>query len=192
MGSLLAAGGLAWSAVAQVAEEFVFQMAIGRAVGVVSGRAPLVFIRRVPMPSEALYPLRTVFCALALYGRRPWPAAGASWPCSSPASSSVMPARRTSVRSSGSTRRWPTSRRSSPSWCLGSPSRSARWHEPMSGCLGSSSASSRAAWCQRPCDLCGCRPELCNPSRGRSACECAPNPPACIASESLRVHPQTV
>jgi len=68
MGSLLAAGGLAWSAVAQVAEEFVLQMAIGRAVGVVSGRAPLVFIRRVPLPSEALYPLRTVFCALALYG----------------------------------------------------------------------------------------------------------------------------
>jgi len=68
MGSLLAAGGLSWAAGAQVAEEFVLQMAIGLAVGVVGGRAMLVFIRRVPLPSEALYPLRTVFCALALYG----------------------------------------------------------------------------------------------------------------------------
>ncbi len=68
MASLLAAGALTWVAAGQVAGEFALQMLIGLAVGVVGGRALLWFTRRVPLPNEALYPLRTVFSALALYG----------------------------------------------------------------------------------------------------------------------------
>lgn len=68
MASLLAAGGLTWAAAGQVVTQFVLQMAIGLAIGVVGGRALVWFTRRVPLPNEALYPLRTVFCALALYG----------------------------------------------------------------------------------------------------------------------------
>jgi cell volume regulation protein A len=51
-----------------VVGQFALQMGIGLALGVVAGRALLWFTRRVPLPNEALYPLRTVFCALALYG----------------------------------------------------------------------------------------------------------------------------
>ncbi|WP_270888291.1 cation:proton antiporter domain-containing protein [Pedococcus sp. 5OH_020] len=68
MAGLLAAAGLSWMAVRQVAAEFLLQMTVGLAVGIVGGWALLWFMRRFPLPSEALYPLRTVFCALALYG----------------------------------------------------------------------------------------------------------------------------
>jgi cell volume regulation protein A len=68
MTSLLAAGALTWTTAGQVAEQFILQMAVGLAVGVVGGRALLWFMRRVPLPNEALYSLRTMFCALALYG----------------------------------------------------------------------------------------------------------------------------
>ncbi len=68
MGSLVAAGALTWSAVGGVALEFVLQMVIGGVVGLVSGRLLVVFMRRVPLPNEALYPLRTALCALAIYG----------------------------------------------------------------------------------------------------------------------------
>jgi cell volume regulation protein A len=68
MGSLLAAGALSWQGAGQVATTFVLQMIVGGAVGVVGGWGLLWFIRRVPLPSDALYPLRTVFCAFALYG----------------------------------------------------------------------------------------------------------------------------
>ncbi|MEO8830626.1 cation:proton antiporter [Lapillicoccus sp.] len=68
LASLLAAGGLSWVAAGQVGVTFALQMVIGLAVGLVGGSALLWFIRHVPLPNEALYPLRTVFCALALYG----------------------------------------------------------------------------------------------------------------------------
>ena len=68
MTSLLAAGALTWTSVGQVAVQFLLQMAVGLAVGVVGGRALLWFMRRVPLPNEALYPLRTMFCAMLLYG----------------------------------------------------------------------------------------------------------------------------
>ncbi len=68
LASLLAAGGLTWAAAGQVAATFALQMVVGLAVGLGGGSALLWFIRRVPLPNEALYPLRTVFCALALYG----------------------------------------------------------------------------------------------------------------------------
>ena len=41
---------------------------VGVAVGVAGGRALLWFTRRVPLPSEGLYPLRTLACVLLLFG----------------------------------------------------------------------------------------------------------------------------
>jgi len=41
-------------------------MAVGAAVGVVGGRA-CWFMRRVPLPGEGLYPLRTLASALLLF-----------------------------------------------------------------------------------------------------------------------------
>jgi cell volume regulation protein A len=67
MGGLLAAGGLS-GAVADIAIEFVLQMAVGLAAGVGGGIALLAFMRRVSLPSEALYPLRTLASVLLLYG----------------------------------------------------------------------------------------------------------------------------
>ncbi len=68
MASLITAGGLSAGAFVHVGGEFLFQMAIGVAVGVVGGRALLWFTRRVPLPSEGLYPLRTLACVLLLFG----------------------------------------------------------------------------------------------------------------------------
>jgi cell volume regulation protein A len=68
MASLIAAGGLSAGAFAQVGGEFLLQMGVGAAVGVIGGRALLWFTRRVPLPSEGLYPLRTLACALLLFG----------------------------------------------------------------------------------------------------------------------------
>jgi cell volume regulation protein A len=68
MASLLAAGGLSGGAFARVAGEFCLQMGVGALVGVAGGYALLWFIRRVPLPNEGLYPLRTLACAFALYG----------------------------------------------------------------------------------------------------------------------------
>jgi cell volume regulation protein A len=68
MASLITAAGLSAGAFAHVGGEFVMQMAVGLAVGVVGGRALLWFTRRVPLPSEGLYPLRTLACVLLLFG----------------------------------------------------------------------------------------------------------------------------
>ncbi len=68
MTSLIAAGGLSAAGFASVGAQFVLQMAIGLAVGVIGGRALLVFMRRVALPSEGLYPLRTLASCLMLYG----------------------------------------------------------------------------------------------------------------------------
>jgi cell volume regulation protein A len=68
MGSLLAAGALTWHGAGQVATTFALQMLVGGAVGVIGGWGLLRFTQRVPLPNEALYPLRTMFCAIALYG----------------------------------------------------------------------------------------------------------------------------
>lgn len=68
MASLIAAGGLSAAGFATVGTQFVLQMAIGGAVGVIGGRLLLVFMRRVALPSEGLYPLRTLASALMLYG----------------------------------------------------------------------------------------------------------------------------
>ena len=68
MASLIAAGGLSGGAFAYVGGTFLLQMGIGTAVGVIGGRALLWFMRQVPLPSEGLYPLRTLASVLVLFG----------------------------------------------------------------------------------------------------------------------------
>src|SRR5262245_7873440 len=51
-----------------VAEEFVVEMGVGLAVGVAGTFLLVTFIRRVPLPSEGLYPLRTLAAAGVIYG----------------------------------------------------------------------------------------------------------------------------
>jgi len=66
--SILAASGSGAGVIAHGALEFVLQMVVGLAVGLVGGVALLEFMRRVPLPNAALYPLRTLAFGLALYG----------------------------------------------------------------------------------------------------------------------------
>ena len=68
MAGLISAGGLDAGAFAHVAGQFLLQMGVGAAVGVVGGRAVWWLIRAVPLPSEGLYPLRTLACAFILFG----------------------------------------------------------------------------------------------------------------------------
>jgi cell volume regulation protein A len=67
MASLITAGGLSAGAFAHVGGEFLLQMGAGAAVGAAGGAALLWFMRRVPLPGEGLYPLRTLACALLLF-----------------------------------------------------------------------------------------------------------------------------
>jgi potassium/hydrogen antiporter len=67
MASLISAGGLTAGAFAHVGAEFLAQMAVGAAVGIAGGRALLWFTRRVALPGEGLYPLRTLACALLVF-----------------------------------------------------------------------------------------------------------------------------
>jgi cell volume regulation protein A len=67
MASLIAAGGLSAGAFARVGAEFAAQLGIGAAVGIAGGAAILWFTRRVPLPGEGLYPLRTLACALLVF-----------------------------------------------------------------------------------------------------------------------------
>lgn len=67
MASLIGAGSLSAGAFGHVAGEFALQMGVGAAIGVVGGRALLWFVRHVPLPSEGLYPLRTLAGALLLF-----------------------------------------------------------------------------------------------------------------------------
>src|SRR6185437_16073779 len=57
MTTVLAAGSLTWGAVAHASSEFVLQLVIGAAIGIAGGRVLLWSARRVPLPSEGLYPL---------------------------------------------------------------------------------------------------------------------------------------
>jgi cell volume regulation protein A len=68
MTTLIAGGSLGWSITAHVGAQFALQMGVGLVVGVVGGRAALWFMRRVTLPREALYPLRTAACALIVFG----------------------------------------------------------------------------------------------------------------------------
>ncbi|TPG31867.1 cation:proton antiporter [Mycolicibacterium hodleri] len=68
MSSLLAAGALSVAGFVSVGVTFLLQMVVGAVIGLIGGKALLVFVRRVPLPSEGLYPLRTLAVSLMLYG----------------------------------------------------------------------------------------------------------------------------
>ncbi len=68
LGGLIAAGGLSAGAAVDVAGEFALQMCIGGACGIVGGRVLLWFMRRIALPSESLYPLRTLAGGFAIFG----------------------------------------------------------------------------------------------------------------------------
>jgi potassium/hydrogen antiporter len=69
MASLLAAGPTAGlDAAGSIAGVFLVQLAVGAVVGVAGGWLLVGFMRRVPLPSEGLYPLRVLAGALVIYG----------------------------------------------------------------------------------------------------------------------------
>jgi len=68
MAGLLGAGGLSGGALGHVAGTFALQMVVGVAVGVLGAHALLQLVRRVPLPSEALHPVRSLLGAGALFG----------------------------------------------------------------------------------------------------------------------------
>lgn len=68
MGSLIAAGSLGGGAFAHVAGRFALEMGVGALVGLGAGMVLLWFMRHVPLPSEGLYPVRTLAFAFATYG----------------------------------------------------------------------------------------------------------------------------
>jgi cell volume regulation protein A len=69
MASLLTADQpLGLEAAGGIAGGFLLQLAVGAAVGVAGGVLLVRFMRRVPLPNEALYPLRVLAGALLIYG----------------------------------------------------------------------------------------------------------------------------
>jgi cell volume regulation protein A len=68
MVSLLGASGGGWHAVGSGVGHFALQLAVGAAVGALGGWLLLQLWRRVPLSSEALYPVQTVAFAVLLYG----------------------------------------------------------------------------------------------------------------------------
>ncbi|MDQ2849584.1 MAG: cation:proton antiporter [Actinomycetota bacterium] len=68
MASLLTAGGLDGGTALHVGGEFALQMGVGLVIGLIGARALLWFMRVVPLPGEALYPLRTIACAFIIFG----------------------------------------------------------------------------------------------------------------------------
>ncbi|MBA3234002.1 MAG: cation:proton antiporter [Propionibacteriales bacterium] len=68
MGSLLAAGALSAGSATGVAAEFVVQMTVGTLVGLLGAKGLLWFMRRIALPSEALYSLRTLAGGFAIFG----------------------------------------------------------------------------------------------------------------------------
>jgi cell volume regulation protein A len=70
LGAGTATGG--WTVVGHGALDFTLQMLIGGAVGLVGGRVLSFTMTRMPLPSGALYPLRTLLSAGAIYGLGTW------------------------------------------------------------------------------------------------------------------------
>jgi cell volume regulation protein A len=69
MAALLGAGASGgWSAFGSGVAEFAMQMGIGAVVGLAGGYGLAAAMRRLPLPSGSLYPLRTLLAAGALYG----------------------------------------------------------------------------------------------------------------------------
>jgi len=57
-------GGSVWT----IFTDFVVEMTVGLAIGVAGAAALLIFMRRVELPSEGLYPLQTLAAAGVIYG----------------------------------------------------------------------------------------------------------------------------
>lgn len=68
MVALLGAGTLSVGALGGIAGTFALQMLVGAVVGVLGARLLLVVMRRVPLPAEGLYVVRTLVCAGILFG----------------------------------------------------------------------------------------------------------------------------
>jgi cell volume regulation protein A len=66
--AILGSTGSGLGAVAHGAAEFALQMVVGIVFGVAGGHGLRWLLRHLPMPNEALYPLRAVAFALLLYG----------------------------------------------------------------------------------------------------------------------------
>jgi cell volume regulation protein A len=67
MTSLVAGGAFSGAALGHTGTEFLLQMGVGGAVGILGGASLGWFIRRVPLPSEGLYPLRTAASVLIVF-----------------------------------------------------------------------------------------------------------------------------
>ncbi len=68
MVTLLGATGSGWQAIGAGFGAFLLQMVLGAVLGVLGGWTLLQLMRRVPLPNEALYSVRTVAFACLLYG----------------------------------------------------------------------------------------------------------------------------
>lgn len=69
MASLLAVGTASgWHAVGSGLGEFAVEMVVGAVAGLLGGYGLALFMRRVPLPSGALYPLSTLAAAGVIYG----------------------------------------------------------------------------------------------------------------------------
>jgi potassium/hydrogen antiporter len=68
MASLISAGSLTGDSIGAVAGKFFLQMGVGLVIGVAVGGLLLQLMRRVALPSEGLYPLRTLSSVLAIFG----------------------------------------------------------------------------------------------------------------------------
>jgi cell volume regulation protein A len=66
--ALLTAGGHGGGVAVQVATGFALQMVIGAVVGLAGAAGLLLLMRRIPLPTGPLYPLRVLAGALAIYG----------------------------------------------------------------------------------------------------------------------------
>jgi len=66
--AILGTSGVGWGAVTHGATEFVVQMVLGIAFGIAGGLGLRWLLQHLPLPNEALYPLRTVAFALLVYG----------------------------------------------------------------------------------------------------------------------------
>jgi cell volume regulation protein A len=68
LAALLAAHGSAGAVAWHVVEEFLLQMVVGVGVGLIGGLALLAFMRRVPLPTAGLYPIRVLASVLVVFG----------------------------------------------------------------------------------------------------------------------------
>jgi cell volume regulation protein A len=68
MVAILGSSGAGWHAIGHGAAVFLLQMVVGIAFGVAAGLTLRWLMRHLPMPNEALYPLRAVAFALLVYG----------------------------------------------------------------------------------------------------------------------------